>query len=69
MPDYSKPTTAAEAMRRFADHIEAHIRVHEDKIRQHQFAITVLREQWGEALNGAERYEKWQPAEAVDDAQ
>ena len=59
--DYAKPATPAEAMRRFATHLEYRIQAHEAKVRDHQFAIAELREQWGEALNEAERYEKWQP--------
>lgn len=61
MTDFAKPTTASEALRKRAASIEYRIQAHEQKVREHQAIIAVLRDEWGDVLNDADRYERYQP--------
>lgn len=47
--------------------VEFRIRAQEQKIRECQVVIEALRHEWGELLNDADRYDRYQPKPADDE--
>ncbi len=59
--DFAKPAKISDVLRKCAEQVEYRIKAHEQKVREHQVIIEALRFEWGELLNDADRYERYQP--------
>lgn len=61
MPDYGKPTTAAEALRQSAKDLEFYIKVEDQKIADAVARRAAFVESKERLERDADTYEKWQP--------